>query len=397
MNFRKYLDIINESKMVSDIMSKLDSKVSELESNGEPVLFVYKRSKGGIRFFPKKGVDGKARPKLDQLENPEYLNNIMDIMERIGWPLNRPPIPKYKDGSKSNRFNTYYSDKDNEMKIPFVISTGSSEGHKHEDTIYGGLKHIIGDESNDELHGLKNRILSLLNKLNISPDDIHDIKHDAGKSAKRPFDSEPKDVGEIIADITIIKKDEERVFVSLKNPEGKTFGNFGIADAFELIDDKVVCIPHLVDDFFNAVGIDKQKIADGINEYIEGHIPNNDKTFSVPNFRDAMRKLEKIQINDGQKVLDYLLASYGYGYWYAREHREGWEVLDLNTLDSLKNYVGEVLPTVEVKYPTIAAKQTDINILTSTGKKYHYAIRNKSGGIIPTELVVSIVTHGFVI
>ena len=76
MNFRKYLDIINESKMVSDIMSKLDSKVSELESNGEPVLFVYKRSKGGIRFFPKKGVDGKARPKLDQLENPENLNHL---------------------------------------------------------------------------------------------------------------------------------------------------------------------------------------------------------------------------------------------------------------------------------------------------------------------------------
>ena len=41
-------------------------------------------------------------------------------MERIGWPLNRPPIPKYKDGSTSKRFNTYYSDKDNEMKIPFA-------------------------------------------------------------------------------------------------------------------------------------------------------------------------------------------------------------------------------------------------------------------------------------
>ena len=231
------------------------------------------------------------------------------------------------------------------------------------------------------------RARNLLKSLHINPRNITEIIHHEGKNLRRALTPTPKNVGDIIADIILKVKTPKGIKVypiSIKDPAGSTFGNFGIAGSFELDDNGIVQIfPHPSDRFLFAMGINKRHMQKGLQKYIDkGIVPPqgtlNSDIVEFPKFKTSLLRR-------------FLMAGYGYGYWYAREWANSeWEIIDLRTIKKLKKYIG--VPSVKfISYPG-DTKQAHCMIHTSTGHKYNVDIRNSKGGDIPKEIKIRITT-----
>ena len=267
---------------------------------------------------------------------------------------------------------------------------------------FGSLKNYLIERSNTDHdnaiaheirtlvksgHGTR-RAKKLLKELDINPSNIIKVIHKSGKNERRPLSSEPQNVGRIIADITLIVQSEDgnnKVYpISIKDPAGSTFGNFGIAGSFDLDDNgKVIISPHPSDEFLRALGINKKKMQKGLQKYIDNGANPPPGTINTD--------IDENPQFDIRLLRQFLMAGYGYGYWYAREWANNeWEVRDLRTFKKLKEYVG--IPKVEfISYPG-DTKQTHAMIYTSNDRKYNVDIRNSKGGDIPKEIKIRITT-----
>jgi len=231
------------------------------------------------------------------------------------------------------------------------------------------------------------RAKKLLDTLDINPKDVIKVIHKSGKNERRSLSPKPKNVGHIVADIILVVRTpngNKTYPISIKDPAGSTFGNFGIAGSFDLDENKQVIIsPHPSDQFLKAMGISKKKMQRGLQKYIDKGIEPVKGTVNTD--------IDKNPQFDIKILRKFLMAGYGYGYWYAREWTNNeWEIRDLRTFKKLKEYVG--IPKVEfVSYPG-ETKQTHAMIHTSNDHKYNVDIRNSKGGDIPKEIKIRITT-----
>lgn len=260
----------------------------------------------------------------------------------------------------------------------YLIEKSNTE---HDDAITREIQSLIKSGRGSK------RAKKLLDTLGINPEDVIDVIHKSGKNERRSLSPKPKNVGHIVADITLIIRTpngNKTYPISIKDPAGSTFGNFGIAGSFDLDEDKrVIIVPHSSDQFLKAMGISKKKVQRGLQKYIDRGIEPTEGTINT----DID---EKPQFNI-RLLRKFLMAGYGYGYWYAREWANNeWEIRDLRTFKKLKEYVG--IPKVDfISYPG-ETKQTHAMIHTSNGHKYNVDIRNSKGGDIPKEIKIRITT-----
>jgi hypothetical protein len=98
-------------------------------------------------------------------------------------------------------------------------------------------------------------------------------------------------------------------------------------------------------------------------------------------------KTGEITDYDDTQLHNLLASSYGYGYWYVRQTKPGeLKVVNIESHEDAYEIVGDI-QSVEIKYPSINSKSTEIKIKTSSqlmgDNIYQIDIRNSSGGIIP--------------
>jgi hypothetical protein len=144
---------------------------------------------------------------------------------------------------------------------------------------------------------------------------------------------------------------------------------------------------HYLDDFVNALGIDKKKIAQGVNDYATGS-PSEDELCAVA----------KGDFNS-DKIASYLASALGYGYVYARQTKSGYHIINLDTPEKAKLLAGKPI-SVTIRYARNCgtgrnehSKGTTATIEMDNGAKYSVAIRNASGKLKPSELKIQILRY----
>lgn len=304
----------------------------------------------------RKGTGDKGELRLQPVDktSPPSPDDIRDLLRKAGHPIVKE-VPKGHPDSKSSKFVTYWTS----TGVPIVVASGGNQGQKFEKDI--------------QTASLDSSEISELKKL-LGLKDIVSIET-GSTNASRPLGLNPRDVGASIADVVFRKKDGSAVYVSLKDPNGATFGNFGIVGAFKESPNGVVTSPHPSDVLLSALGIDKEAIADGLSDLLRGG--GHGIVDTSPSY-------------DPERARGILESGYGYGYWYARKLNKGWHVIDLTTREKLAEHVGDVR-VEQVKYPG-DNKQCAAWISTTTGGRYKIEIRNTKGGVIPREIKIKVLS-----
>lgn len=292
------------------------------------------KSGGKLRFSGNK--KGAFRIQRSDPELEVTAEELLGILRACGYDVLRM-VPPGAPGAASGKFNTWFLKTKDNKAFTVVFGQGRNEGHKYEDQVLNDLQR--GKENPE---GRSELYKALMNALGLQSEQILEFRKTAEKHVKRPITDKIENVGPMISDIDIILKNGEHIYISLKNENGATFANSGYNGGFviEKLENttKLVVGSHPLDDFVFALGIDKQKAADGINDYIHG--------------TQTVGEYLKVPSNfDPKKVQNYLASAYGYGYWYVKAGRLGsYRIFNLDTPEAAIRQVGTI-NSVTVTYP----------------------------------------------
>jgi hypothetical protein len=182
----------------------------------------------------------------------------------------------------------------------------------------------------------------------------------------------PKETGHIIADIVITLKNGDKRYISVKNSEGSTIANFGVAKAFN--DDLTINTSSVEwKSWLAPIGLDPEKITKGLQAYDSGEAIDFDP-IEKPN-----KKFAKTT-----SVYKLLHKLWGSDYIYLRNKSKKFHAMVVDD-DYIHGELLKNLTITEIRYPAPGRKQVTV-YLTSDGKKYKIELRNSKGATRPTEM-----------
>jgi len=306
-----------------------------------------------VRLAP---ITPKAKVTDDQLAEIIRLAGF-DIIKIISSP-----------SRFSSKFPAYVvSDQETGEQFNVVMGIGRNKGQEYEDEINAEVGTFLDTGS------LSPRIKKLFKALGIRPSSVKTVVQASNKRVKRPITSTARNDGAVISDMTLIMKNGDKVYISLKDKSGGTFANGGYSGGFIYRRGRWIARPHPLDDFIEALGVDKKLAAKGYSNYAAGN-----KTPTPPRVGSKQ---------DFKKVAQYLGGAYGYGYWYVREQGDSFQIKDIRTEEGIKKLVGDVIG-IQLRYPG-ASKQITATIET-TENTYVVEVRNSHGAMDPNEVKVKI-------
>ena len=234
---------------------------------------------------------------------------------------------------------------------------------------------LFRSHSNDDIKSSKDAedALAALEEVDdeITLDNIKSIDARTG-STKRSGDMSPKETGHIIADIVITLKNGDKKYVSVKNSEGTTIANFGVAKAFN--DDMSVNVASTEwKSWLAPIGLDPDKIEEGLKAYDSGEAVSFDP-IEKPN-----KKFAKTSA-----VYKLLHKLWGSDYIYLRHKGKKFHAMSVDD-DYIHGELLKNLTITEIRYPAPGRKQVTV-YLTTDGKKYKIELRNSKGATRPTEM-----------
>jgi len=340
--------------------------------------------------------EGKA-VGLTKMANDSRIGNINKIdkdkfIEILNSLFNSPKIKIYspKEGPNlSSKYNMFEFDLEDEGQVQITLAGGANEGEKYEKNLLGKLQSAAG-ESLDSIEDYETK--QIFSTLGIDPSQLtsKDIYFAGASDTSRQlsFDG-PQDLGEKISDI-VITTPNKTYYLSIKNVGGSAIYNGGNLPFIvfdkegKVIFDKSKFNDNpLFADIFDTLNIDSQRIADGLNNYV--------------NKTGVSNNWESIDGVDLSKVKKLLASSFGYGYWYVREKPGGkLFIYHVATAEDAYKMVGELRPdSVKVKYPGPTTKVLEVRIETDSevlegGKTtplvYQIVARNASGKLLPLRM-----------
>jgi len=340
-------------------------------------------SNGRLRLSGKKRKSYRIQRQNSKVEVPS--DELADIIKEAGASVIKI-IPPGAPGSDSSKFNTYVM-RHGEFEFFIVFGQGTNRGHDFETQTIEKLKasQKAAVKKNNKARGELHKIL--LNAFNIKTSDVAEIIHVGSKRVKRPILRGPTDVGEMISDLDFLLKNGRKIHISLKNREGKTLANSGYFSAFipKLIRKNIIGFEngtHVLDEFIvDGCGVDKTKVVEGLNDYVQHKITN-------PPYRN-------VPVNYDEEIIkSYLASAYGYGYWYLRpkmaSQGPGYQLINLASAEDAMEKVGDITSVI-VNYPywnpKSSSKQVTVKIYTTTAY-YNVEIRNSQGKVHPNEIKV---------
>jgi len=323
--------------------------------------------------------------KIDKDKFIEILNSV----------FNSPKIKVYapKEGpNDSSKYNMFEFDLEGEGQVQITLAGGANEGEKYEQGLLGKLQSAAGSSLDSIEDPEVKQIFTTLgiDPSKLSPNDI-EFAGASDTSRQLSFDG-PQKIGSTIADIVITA--DKPYYLSIKNVGGSAIYNGGNI-SFIVLDKegKVIFDKSKFNDnplfanIFDTLKIDPQRIADGLNDYVnQTGTPNN---------------WESVSGVDLDKVKKLLASSFGYDYWYVREKPGGkLFIYHVATPEDAYKMVGDLRSdSVKVKYPGSTEKggtkvlevriETDSEVLEG-GKKvplvYQIVARNASGKLLPMRM-----------
>jgi hypothetical protein len=332
--------------------------------------------------------------RIGNIGNPHKIDKDRFI-EILNTLFNSPKINVYapKEGpNDSSKYNMFEFELEGEGQVQITLAGGANEGEKYEQGLLGKLKAAAGtplDSIEDP------EVKQIFSTLGIDPSTLtpEDIKFAGASDTSRQlsFDG-PKEIGTTIADIVITA--DKPYYLSIKNVGGSAIYNGGNIpfivfdkEGKVIFDESKYNNNPLFADIFDTLGIDSQRIADGLNDYIN-------KTGKTTDWESA----QGIDIN---KVKNLLASSFGYGYWYVREKSGGkLFIYHVATPEDAYKMVGDLKPdSIKIKYPGNTSKggtkvlevriETNSEVLEG-GKNvplvYQIVARNAAGNVLPLRM-----------
>jgi len=328
----------------------------------EPRLKPGSDKPGVIRLQP-------SEKSFSETDFKSALSNIqVKIIDEIG--AGRPE-------SGSSKYTTYkLKDKDGAV-FRVVLGGGSfsNKGMTYERQIVDELKNAIE-------YGHENPLLAELETL--TGTNFIDLKTGFTQPVRRKLTGKPEYVGPKIADLTLIGANGENYFISLKDVDGKTLSNNGIAGIFRQVGDQIVPgFSEIVDTLFIASKVDLNLAAQGLTFYLNNTVGGNPSPVDVTN---------KLTEQDKDVIMNYLASAIDFGYWYVKNiGKNRFKIVNLATLDDVKEFIGDI-QSVQIKYPyykdsTRMGRRKNLSIgIKTSNSKFSFDVRNASGDIIPKQI-----------
>lgn len=337
---------------------------------------------------------------LTQMNDTYRIGNLKKIdkdkfIEILNSVFNSPELKVYapKEGpNTSSKYNMFEFELEGEGLVQLYLAGGANEGEKYEQNLLGKLKAAAGT-SLDSIEDPE--VKQIFSTLGIDPSTLTPEKIEfagaSDTSRQLSFDG-PQKIGSTIADIVITA--DKPYYLSIKNVGGSAIYNGGNIpfivfdkEGKVIFDQSKYGDNPLFADIFDTLKIDSQKIADGLNDYVN-------KTGEVTGWESA-------QGIDLDKVKKLLASSFGYDYWYVREKPGGkLFIYHVATPEDAYKMIGELRPdSVKIKYPGNTSKggtkvlevriETDSEVLEG-GKKiplvYQIVARNAAGKLLPMRM-----------
>jgi hypothetical protein len=317
-----------------------------------------------------KGGQIRIQPKQRE---PFPEKDFMAALELAGLNLEEIVKPK-EPGSQSSKYNTYVV-KDKDGTIHYVVLGGGAfvnKGMDFERQLAVNLEENLNNQDSNPFYQQFKAV--------VGPVEFVNVKDEFDRKVNRKLTGQPRDVGPIISDITLTDSKGQKYFLSLKDKNGKTISNNGLAGMFQLRDNKVITNSSpLVDPLLQAVHMDKEKIAELIEKY-KDKIPSGQKN------------AEPISDYNKDVIYNFLGSAIDYGYYYVRSMGQNkFNIVPLLTPEDLKKFIGEI-QSVSVKYPFYAGegmqqKRKNASILVSTTSgTFSFDLRNASAGLLPVQI-----------
>ena len=253
-----------------------------------------------------------------------------------------------------------------------VVALGGNKGEDFEKDLILKMDLLIAGEESAETEQAAAAFAALeaIDK-SFRRSNIKSVSKRSG-STQRSGDMSADDIGKIIADIIIELKNGDKKYISLKNSDGGTVANFGVAKAFTE-DLKVNTASDEWKNWIAPLGLDPKKIEQGLQA-------SQDQT-ELP--FDDIEKVDK-KMTKTSAVYKLLQKMWGANYYYLREKKDGFQAMKIDS-DYVENELIKDLRITEIRYPSMDRKQVTVS-LVSASKKYKVEIRNSKGKIRPTEL-----------
>ena len=320
--------------------------------------------------------------KIDKDKFIEIINVLFDSPElKIHGPKEGP--------NSSSKYNMFEFELDNEGLVQITLAGGANEGEKYEQDLLGKMKSSTGKSMDEiEYDDVKQIFTSLgIDPIKITSEDIN-FAGASDTSRQLSFDG-PQEIGSIISDVTI-DYPGKIYYLSIKNKKGSAIYNGGNipfivydSEGKVIFDESKYNEKPLFQDIFDTLGIDNQRVADGLNDYIN-------KTGTPTSWESSTG----VDLN---KVKNLLASSFGYGYWYVRE-KSGNKIFvyHVATPEDAYKMVGDLdSNSVKIKYPGTTTKVLEVRIATDSkilegGPKvplvYQIVARNAAGKILPMRM-----------
>jgi hypothetical protein len=219
--------------------------------------------------------------KPNRIANPNKIDSeiFLDLLSKL-YPeadikIIPPKISPNIGNKGSSKFPMYvFSTEYGEVGV--ILASGANKGEQYEKDFYESMLRNTGKSikqiDNPEL-------VQLYKTLGIDPSALSekDINNTGKGNNKRQLSFEgPEDVGKIIADITINNSGDE-IYLSIKDPKGTGIYNGGNVKFIKqnkedntvyFDEDAFINDTSVTKEIFSSIGIDPQKIVNGLNDYI---------------------------------------------------------------------------------------------------------------------------------
>jgi hypothetical protein len=346
---------------------------------------ISKNTKLAIDYIIKNTDKGfKTQSDSQRLGNPNKVSSddFKVIINKLFSPEDIQIHGPRSGPNPSGKFDMYEFDTKLFDRVRIILSGGGNAGEQYEAEFFNVAKELVGEPN----ESLPKNLQTLYSKLGIdntklSSDDIQSFRTGDTKRSLNP--EGPQDIGKTISDLDITYNGNT-YYISLKNKQGSgIYSGANIPWIYEK-DGKIIYDSSKSNSspsnklLFKIFNIDSEKIAKGLNDYIN-------KTGGTTDW-------ENININTGL-FKNLLASSLGFGYYYVKESGKGdVKVIPLLTAKDALDAVGTIKNT-QIKYPSKDTKQVTIKIDTESEifgpSQYILTIRNTSGKVLPLSLRIS--------
>ena len=386
-----YPDMNNEQDilLLEDILRKLNFDISINEgtkaANARKAIDIIVNSKEGKESGLTKMANAYRIGNKNKIDKDKFIEIINVLFNSPKLKIHGP-----KDGpNKSSKYSMFEFDLEDEGLVQIVLAGGANEGEKYEQNLLGKMQASAGISMDEIEHEDVKKIFSTMgiDPTTITSDKIN-FAGASDTSRQLSFDG-PEDTGKTISDITIETPDQT-YYLSIKNKSGSAIYNGGNVPFIVYNDEGKVIFDEskynekpLFREIFETLNIDNQRVADGLNDYIE-------QTGTPTNWESA----EDIDLS---KVKKLLASSFGYNYWYVREKSGG--KIFVHYIDGPQgayDMIGDLrADSIKIKYPGKSTKVLEVRIETDSkvlegGPRvplvYQIVARNAAGKILPLRM-----------